>query len=237
MKKLLLSAATILSVGGVMVSAPLAHALSNPAPKQVAIINLAAASTTPLAAPAAPAPASPAPVMVQVQLGDYLEKIASDHNTTYLRLYYANTDIQDQDLIFPGQSLRIPADDEQLTARPLAASAPVEAVAAVAANPAADTAPVARTNVASAAPATNFDTSDGGVWDRIAACESGGNWAINTGNGYYGGLQFNVATWAGYDGYATANLAPKSVQIEKAQQVQAARGWSPWTCAAMVGIY
>ena len=233
MKKLLLSAATILSVGTVIGGVPLASALSNPAPKQVAVINLAAANTAPLPAPAT---ATPAPIMVQVQPGDYLEKIASDHNTTYLRLYYANTDIQDQDLIFPGQSLRIPADDEQLNARPLAASAPVEAVAAVAANPAADTAPVARTRVAPAASAPNFDTSDGGVWDRIAACESGGNWAINTGNGYYGGLQFDVGTWGGYGGYPTANLAPKSVQIERANQIRAARGYSPWTCAAIVGI-
>ncbi len=224
MKKLLLSAATILSISSVIIAAPLVSALSFQKPKQVAVVHVAAAK------PAAPAPA-PAPVMVQVQAGDYLEKIASDHNTTYLRLYYANTDIKDQDLIFPGQTLRIPADDEQLSARPLATNAPVAVVAAVAANPAVETAPVSRPAVTA-----NFDTTDGGVWDRIAACESGGNWAINTGNGYYGGLQFDVGTWGGYGGYATANLAPKSVQIERANQIRAARGYSPWTCAAIVGI-
>lgn len=65
-------------------------------------------------------------------------------------------------------------------------------------------------------------------WERVAQCESGGNWAINTGNTFYGGLQFSRVTWAGYAGYSNAHLAPKEVQIAKAEEVRAVRGMSPW---------
>ncbi|WP_461028023.1 transglycosylase family protein, partial [Streptomyces sparsus] len=82
--------------------------------------------------------------------------------------------------------------------------------------------------------------ADGGTWDRIAACESGGNWQINTGNGFYGGLQFSAATWAAYGGttYApTADRASRAQQITIAEKVQAAQGWGAWpTCAARAGL-
>jgi resuscitation-promoting factor RpfA len=81
--------------------------------------------------------------------------------------------------------------------------------------------------------------ADGGVWDRIARCESGGNWQINTGNGYYGGLQFSAGTWRAYGGTAyaaTADKASKAQQIAVATKVQQAQGWSAWpTCAARSG--
>ncbi len=71
-------------------------------------------------------------------------------------------------------------------------------------------------------------------WDRVAACESGGNWAINTGNGYQGGLQFSPSTWAGHGGtkYApTADQATKAQQIEIAERVLAGQGEGAWpTC-------
>jgi uncharacterized protein YabE (DUF348 family) len=70
-------------------------------------------------------------------------------------------------------------------------------------------------------------TGDTSAWDRIAACESGGNWQINSGNGYYGGLQFDHGTWVAYggDAYATnANLASKAEQIAIAEKVKADRG-------------
>ncbi|WP_030193929.1 transglycosylase family protein [Streptomyces sp. NRRL S-87] len=68
-------------------------------------------------------------------------------------------------------------------------------------------------------------------WDRVAQCESGGNWSINTGNGYYGGLQFSASTWAAYGGtsYAPqANQASKSQQIAVAEKVLAAQGKGAW---------
>ncbi|GAA2080893.1 resuscitation-promoting factor protein RpfA [Streptomyces albiaxialis] len=78
-----------------------------------------------------------------------------------------------------------------------------------------------------------------GVWDRIAQCESGGNWSTNTGNGYSGGLQFSASTWRAYGGTAyapTAAGASKSAQIAVARKVQAAQGWGAWpTCSAKAG--
>ncbi|MFI1357221.1 transglycosylase family protein [Streptomyces sp. NPDC020898] len=68
-------------------------------------------------------------------------------------------------------------------------------------------------------------------WDTVAQCESGGNWSINTGNGYYGGLQFSASTWAAYGGssYAsTADQASKSQQIEIAEKVLAGQGKGAW---------
>lgn len=68
-------------------------------------------------------------------------------------------------------------------------------------------------------------------WDTVAQCESGGNWSINTGNGYYGGLQFSASTWAAYGGtqYAsTADQASKAQQIEIAEKVLAGQGKGAW---------
>jgi Uncharacterized protein containing LysM domain len=79
------------------------------------------------------------------------------------------------------------------------------------------------------------------VWDRIAQCESGGNWHINTGNGYYGGLQFSAGTWRAYGGSAyapTADRASRGAQIAVASKVQSAQGWGAWpTCSARAGAY
>ncbi|WP_369270112.1 transglycosylase family protein [Streptomyces sp. R11] len=85
----------------------------------------------------------------------------------------------------------------------------------------------------------NAAAADSGVWDRIAQCESGGNWHINTGNGYYGGLQFAASTWRAYGGTAyapTADQASKDQQIAVATKVQRAQGWGAWpTCSARAG--
>jgi len=71
-------------------------------------------------------------------------------------------------------------------------------------------------------------------WDGVAQCESSGNWHINTGNGYYGGLQFSQSTWAGYGGlsYASrADLATKDQQIAVAERTLAGQGIGAWpTC-------
>jgi hypothetical protein len=85
------------------------------------------------------------------------------------------------------------------------------------------TSPTTKTTSQPPAPSTG-DTS---AWDRIAACESGGNWSIDSGNGYYGGLQFDHGTWVanGGDAYANnANLASKAQQIAIAEKVKAANG-------------
>ena len=73
-------------------------------------------------------------------------------------------------------------------------------------------------------------------WDGVAACESGGNWSINTGNGYYGGLQFSQGTWVAYGGLAyapRADLASKEAQIAIAERTLAGQGIGAWpTCGA-----
>ncbi len=85
-------------------------------------------------------------------------------------------------------------------------------------------------NTGASAPAMSNEA----MWDAIAQCESTGNWSINNGNGYYGGLQFDVQTWLGAGGgdYApNASLATKAQQIDIANRVKAQRGLSPWGCA------
>lgn len=88
-------------------------------------------------------------------------------------------------------------------------------------------------NTGASAPAMSNEA----MWDAIAQCESTGNWSINNGNGYYGGLQFDIQTWLGAGGgqYApNASLATKAQQIDIANRVHAQRGLSPWGCAHMV---
>ncbi|KES03630.1 transglycosylase [Streptomyces toyocaensis] len=90
------------------------------------------------------------------------------------------------------------------------------------------------TGAAVAAPlmaAGNASAATASEWDAVAQCESGGNWSINTGNGYYGGLQFSASTWAGYGGTqyaATADQATKAQQIEIAEKVLAGQGKGAW---------
>jgi hypothetical protein len=78
------------------------------------------------------------------------------------------------------------------------------------------------------------------VWDDLAQCESGGNWAINTGNGYYGGLQFSYDTWHGYAGGEFAEYpheATREQQIVVAERLHAARGFQPWpACRSKLGL-
>jgi uncharacterized protein YabE (DUF348 family) len=70
-----------------------------------------------------------------------------------------------------------------------------------------------------------------GVWDKIAACESGGNWHIDTGNGYYGGLQFSAGTWKSLGAPGLPHEASREVQIKYAKILQARSGWGQWGCA------
>jgi uncharacterized protein YabE (DUF348 family) len=101
--------------------------------------------------------------------------------------------------------------------------------------------------VAQAAPAASAGANTGAaapammneaMWDKIAQCESGGNWSINSGNGYYGGLQFDIRTWIGSGGGAyapNASLATKAQQIDVANRVYAQRGLQPWGCGWAAG--
>jgi resuscitation-promoting factor RpfB len=83
------------------------------------------------------------------------------------------------------------------------------------------------------------EVSNGGVWDALARCEAGGNWAINTGNGFYGGVQFDQNTWERNGGlrYAgRADLATREEQIAIAEVTRARQGWGAWpTCSGRIG--
>jgi resuscitation-promoting factor RpfA len=75
------------------------------------------------------------------------------------------------------------------------------------------------------------------VWDELAQCESSGNWQINTGNGYYGGLQFNPTTWRAFGGDGLPHQASKAEQIAVAERTLAAQGWNAWpSCSREMGL-
>ena len=90
---------------------------------------------------------------------------------------------------------------------------------------------------ATAATAATPTATTTSTWDALAQCESGGNWSINTGNGYSGGLQFSQSTWAANGGTGSAASATREQQIAVAQNVQASQGWGAWpACAAKLGL-
>ena len=84
--------------------------------------------------------------------------------------------------------------------------------------------------------ATGTANADSGVnWDAVAACESGGNWAINTGNGYYGGLQFTMGTWRANGGSGSPHNASRAEQIRVANNVLKSQGIGAWpSCGVSV---
>ena len=86
-------------------------------------------------------------------------------------------------------------------------------------------------------PATNY-AGGGTVWDALAQCEAGGNWAANTGNGYYGGLQFSLGTWQAYGGSGLPSNASRETQIAIATKVRdASGGYGAWpACSASLGL-
>ncbi|MFD3507399.1 transglycosylase family protein [Nocardia sp. NPDC058666] len=93
---------------------------------------------------------------------------------------------------------------------------------------------------AAAALAGNASAAPDSDWDRLAQCEAGGNWGINTGNGYQGGLQFSPSTWAAHGGgeyAASANQASREQQIVVAEKVLASQGWGAWpSCSSKLGL-
>lgn len=168
----------------------------------------------------------PAVVTVSVNPGDNLSEIATNNGTTMLRLFYANTQISDPNLIFPGEVLTIPTPDQVLTVRSL----PADTTPVPSATPNASvTSDIAASAVTS--------TSNASIWDELANCESGGNWAIDTGNGFYGGLQFTLSSWQRVGGSGYPNQASQSEQIARASILQSQQGWGAWpTCSAKLGL-
>ena len=116
-----------------------------------------------------------------------------------------------------------------LAAIPLVASCTPEELAQWQALHASDPAAAADVVAASAEPPY-------GVWDDLADCESGGDWSIATGNGYYGGLQFSASTWRSVGGTGLPHQNSREVQIEMGRRLQARAGWSQWpACSRRLG--
>lgn len=170
--------------------------------------------------------------LITVKSGDYLNKLARVNDTTGLRLFYANKTVKNPNLIYPKQKLRVPTKKEQLTPRTVPKTAPIVKSNYVPKNYTTNPVPKQKSQPKPAA-----TKPSNGVWDKIAACESGGNWSINTGNGFYGGLQFTLSSWHGVGGSGKPNQASKSEQIARAELLQARQGWGAWpACTAKLGL-
>jgi hypothetical protein len=119
---------------------------------------------------------------------------------------------------------------------PSATSTIVTTAPATTANPSSKTPAAGGANTVAAAPGL----SDTSVWDTLAQCESGGNWATNTGNGLYGGVQLDQGAWLSNGGGAYAPLpseATREQQIVIAEKVRATHGFTPWSsCADKLGL-
>lgn len=187
----------------------------------------------PAASHAVATPPKPAPdETVTVNSGDNLVTVAKANKTTWRRIYDKNTKINDPNMIYPDEKLVIPASDEKITDRPLPASKTSTAAAPASTAPAVDVSYTAQPDP-TPAPAV----ASGSVWDRIAACESGGDWAINTGNGFYGGLQFTLGSWQAVGGSGLPSNASRSEQIMRATMLQARQGWGAWpVCSVKAGV-
>jgi outer membrane biosynthesis protein TonB len=195
---------------------------------------------------------------VVVKHGDSLSKIAQKQNTTYKRIFFANEKIKNPNLIHPDWELRIPHPDEKLeqralpTQKPAAATAPTQRTAPQAQPAPRQTesapkpqqqqkpAPAPRQNTTQtrqqAEPSQRTSVSTN-VWDRLAQCEATGNWSINTGNGYYGGLQFSLSSWRYVGGSGYPHQASKAEQIKRAEMLLAKQGWNAWpACSAKLGL-
>lgn len=146
-----------------------------------------------------------------VRSGDNLSKIASGYGETWQQLQNVNH-LRNPNLIYPGERINIAshpsATPGKTGVRPIGPAKPSKPIAI----------PVP-------------STSDGVNWAAVAQCESSGDWSINTGNGYYGGLQFSESTWRAYGGAAYApyaNEATEGQQIAIADKVLHGQGIGAW---------
>jgi hypothetical protein len=185
-------------------------------------------------------------IVHKVSYGQGLQEIAWDYgfkgDNAFKRLWDANPQLQQAWLERAGMTIRIPACGTTLRRRALPKPPPEpepepepEVETAQAAEPEQEAAQPAP------APAPAPDSApavpSGGVWDQLAQCESGGNWSINTGNGYYGGLQFSLSSWKAVGGSGYPHENSREEQIRRGEMLQARQGWGAWpSCAAKLGL-
>jgi LysM repeat protein len=171
-------------------------------------------------------PAAKEPKTHVVAPGDSLSSIAESHQLeSWKPLWNVNPEVSNPDVIYANQKLIVP--EGPTTDRPL----PVAAVAAPVQQPAVQTSYQApRAQVAPRA--ANYAAGSGGLFASIRQKESGGNYATNTGNGYYGAYQFDLGTWRSVGGSGLPSDASPAEQDMRAQMLYDRRGCSPWpnTC-------
>lgn len=178
--------------------------------------------------PAPPVPAAPsAPADYKIQSGDTFFGIAKKLPMDAHQLWSLNPQVSDPNHIYAGDTLHLTGTPQPVPAA-FPAWQPQNTLPSPHLQPAAAVTPVASAATVQAAPAPASALHN---WDGVANCESSGNWAINTGNGYYGGLQFAQNTWVAFGGtaYASrADLASKDAQIAIAEKVLAGQGVHAW---------
>jgi LysM repeat protein len=176
----------------------------------------------------APKPApQPAPKIYVVQPGDNLSEIAqTEQLDSWLPLWNANPSLTDPDLIYAGEQLIVPQGPT--TNRPL----PADTVATPTRTYAPAGGQLSYQSVTPNAQTANYSAGAPGILARVRMRESGGNYADNTGNGYYGAYQFSLGTWESVGGSGLPSNASPAEQDMRAQMLYSQRGCSPWpnTC-------
>jgi LysM repeat protein len=172
--------------------------------------------------------AAPSPKLYTVQSGDSLSAIATTELLpNWEPLWDANRGLTDPDLIYPGEQLVVPTSPT--TPRPLPSGYVSES----------DPAPAGGSGGGAVAMGTytqpvaaNYAAGAGGLFARIRQRESGGNYAENTGNGFYGAYQFTIGTWESVGGHGLPSDASPAEQDMRAQMLYNERGCEPWpnTC-------
>jgi LysM repeat protein len=171
-----------------------------------------------------------------VQPGDTLASIGRDHGVDWQTLYDLNADrLSSPSLIFPGDSLRLSGD------APAPSSSTTSADSSASSTESSST-ESSSTESSSTSSSSSSDIEPQGTvsmatWDRLAECESNGNWSINTGNGYYGGLQFALSSWEWVGGSGYPHEASKAEQIARAEILLERQGWEAWpACSRQLGL-
>jgi LysM repeat protein len=154
-----------------------------------------------------------------VKAGDPLSRLAPGN----WREVAAGNGIENPDLIYVGQvidlSATAPAPAERPARSQRSSSAP------------------SGSSRQQQAPSPSRSSGGSGVWDRLAECESGGNWSISTGNGYYGGLQFSQSSWNAAGGSGNPAAASREEQIRVAENLLDMQGWGAWpSCSSQLGL-
>ena len=172
----------------------------------------------------------PRRAVVVVTAGDTLAELAAGWPGGWTRAAHVN-ELDNPDHLDVGQVLIVPLRDGPRWTPPRPTPGASRSWANQQSTPA--TSPSSSSPSAGSPPSSAHSS----VWHQLAACESGGNWSINTGNGYYGGLQFSLSSWRAVGGAGYPHEASAGEQIVRGQRLQAIQGWGAWPgCAAKLGL-